>query len=205
MESLQPYLRGEARLAPELPSLRFGRVHEVAGRSALAFLAIALAAAGGRAVWIVRFGTGEPYTHGLSAFMDPGQLLFVHVHEVKDALWAAETALRSSSVSSVLVELPRPTSLTESRRLQLAAEAGGTLGLIYGPEHQQPTAATTRWVCHPRPATDSDSTRWHWALNKNKEGTSGSWDVTWRWQTRSVSVVSQDGGGSSHPAGGHSS
>mgnify|MGYP006266397651 FL=1 len=200
MERLQPYLRGEARLAPGLPALRFGRVHEVTGRSVTAFLALAMAAAGGRPVWILRFGTGEPYSHGLAAFMDPGQILFVHVHDVRDALWAAETSLRSPSVASVLVELPRPPSLTESRRLQLAAEAGGTLGLVACPEHARPTAATTRWVCHPSPSPDDDSTRWSWSLYKNKDGTSGSWDVTWGWQARSLSVVPSPGGGPRDPA-----
>lgn len=190
MEILAPPDRPMARLHEALPGLGFGRLHEVAGLSGMAFLALAIEAAGGRAVWILRFGTGEPHAHGLAAFMDPRRLLFVHVHDVRDALWAAETSLRSGSVASVVLELPRPPSLTESRRLQLAAETGGSLGLLYGPEHERPTAATTRWVCHPRPRLTPDSTRWAWSLNKNKDGTNGSWDVTWDWKTRSLSVVS---------------
>ncbi|NNU16060.1 hypothetical protein HK107_06965 [Parvularcula sp. ZS-1/3] len=187
--------RGKAQLARGLPGLSFGRLHEVTGPGALSFLALTVAAAGERAVWVLRFGTGEPHTHGLAAFLDPRQLFFVHVHDARDVLWAAETSLRSGSVASVLLELPRPPSLTESRRLQLAAEAGGSLGLILCPEHERPTASTTRWVCHPRPSPDLDSTRWQWALNKNKEGTNGSWDVSWRWKTRSLSVVPASGGG----------
>lgn len=47
-----------------------------------------------------------------------------------DTLWAAEQMLRAGSVSAALIWLPRSTSTAQLRRLQVAAEAGGTLAFL---------------------------------------------------------------------------
>lgn len=49
---------------------------------------------------------------------------------IGDTLWAAEQVLRAGSLSAVLLWLPRVTTAAQLRRLQVAAEAGGTLAFL---------------------------------------------------------------------------
>ncbi len=67
----------------------------------------------------------------------------------KEALWAAEQLLRSGTFKAVLVWLPQATP-TQLRRLQLAAETGGSCwALAYRPEHtadqSSPAALRLQW------------------------------------------------------------
>jgi hypothetical protein len=64
------------------------------------------------------------------------RLVLVQAHDAQAVLWAAEQALRCPAVGAVLAW---PAALDERRvrRLQLAAETGGSCGLLYRP----PTAA----------------------------------------------------------------
>jgi protein ImuA len=102
-------------------AIRFGRV-----RSRGAF------------VWIVEdIGAREdglPYAPGLRLHgLDPARLILVRTTNVRDTFWVMEEALKCKGVSAVLAETwakPRDYSLTVSRRLALAARAGGTAGLL---------------------------------------------------------------------------
>ena len=49
-----------------------------------------------------------------------------------DLLWAMEEGLRTPGIGAVLGEI-RQLDLTASRRLQLAAESGGGVGLVLSP------------------------------------------------------------------------
>lgn len=77
--------------------------------------------------------------------MNVKSLLWVHARPHRDTLWALEQALRSGTCAAVLGWLPRvePVAL---RRLQLAAEAGDTWGLIFRPPEaaRQPSPASLR-------------------------------------------------------------
>jgi protein ImuA len=91
--------------------------------------------------------------------IDLARLIVVHVHRPADHTWALDQALRSSAVAATLAwpdaqggKLAGQTF----RRLQLAAEEGGGLGLLVRPEtaRQQPSWADVRvWVepVHRRP------------------------------------------------------
>jgi hypothetical protein len=60
-----------------------------------------------------------------------------------DQLWAVEQALRSGSCGAVLV-WPQRIAPRQLRRLQLAAEAGQALGIVFRPleaQHQHSPAA----------------------------------------------------------------
>jgi protein ImuA len=129
--------------------LQIGALHDIVAAHprdamAAAAFACALAIRFGRArsrgafVWIVEdIGAREeglPYAPGLRLHgLDPARLIFVRTINVRDTLWVMEEALKCRGVSAVLAETwakARDYSLTVSRRLALAARAGGAAGLL---------------------------------------------------------------------------
>jgi protein ImuA len=128
---------GLAEIDRMLPAggLACGAVHEASG-SAVGGFAAWLAGrlvrhVGGAVLWCVKLGSaGQLYGPGLAAFgLDVGRLIIARSRRV-DMLWAMEESLRCSSFAAVIGECDDAINLTASRRLQLAAEAGGTTGLI---------------------------------------------------------------------------
>jgi protein ImuA len=175
--------------------LRAGRVHEVCGPGAAGFAAIACSVIEGALIWI-RENWREDRLNpvGLAVFFDPHRLLTVEAGNQVDVLASAEEALRDGSVAFVMLELSQPLGLTEGRRLQLAAKAGGSTGLCLIPEGMGSNAAETRW--HAAPVYDpkgGDSTLVRWSLIKNKSGTVGAWDVRWDHAARRLTMVSPVG------------
>jgi hypothetical protein len=79
--------------------------------------------------------------HGLAL----ERLLLVQARDVRSVLWAAEQVLRCPAIGAVLA-WPAALDDRRVRRLQLAAEAGGSCGLLYRPlaEAQQPSPAALR-------------------------------------------------------------
>lgn len=163
-----------------------GAIHEVLAAgpgAATAFCALLLARTGGPILWIEPFP--DPYPQGLAAFgLDTAALIVVRAEGV-DALWAAEEALRCSAVSGVLVSLPH-LPLASGRRLQLAAEAGGALGLVLRPDAASPppSAARTRWriaalPSAPGPPHRIPEARWRVDLLRARGGRPGGWEVAW--------------------------
>ena len=82
--------------------------------------------------------------------LDLGRLVLIHPKTERDALWACEEALRCSGVGLVWMRIER-LSGTGFRRLQLAAESGGTIGFFVRPEQarHQPSWAEARFVVRP--------------------------------------------------------
>lgn len=82
----------------------------------------------------VALETGAPYGPGLvEAGIDPGRLVIVRTHDARDTLRAMEEALKCPAVAAVLAESAIPErlyTLDASRRLTLAARAGGGAGLL---------------------------------------------------------------------------
>jgi hypothetical protein len=74
----------------------------------------------------------------------------------RDETWAIDQALRSGGASAVLAW---PDKLNDHlfRRLQLAAEAGDTLGLFIRPARAiaEPSWAEVRWLVEPLPSLPS--------------------------------------------------
>jgi len=110
-----------------------------------------------------------------------------------DTLHSIEEGLRTGAAGLVIAEPERPLSLTVGRRLQLAAEAGGTTGLMSIRKGAGSNAAETRWQCEPMPGETLDSTLHHWSLTKNKKGTLGTWIVNWDGASASFDTVSAAG------------
>jgi protein ImuA len=192
--------------------LALGALHELAPvselqlGSALGFgLAIAaLAAAGGqqesgRQVLCIQtdfaaLEAGTPYGLGLDRLgLSMARLLIVRVAHPRDALWAFEEALKCPALAAVLAELPAAgaaADLTATRRLSLAAQAGGGLGLLLRHRlYPLPSAAMTRWqiaaaASEPDRFGGLGGTRFDLSLNRNRRGRCGRWIAGWNHDER---------------------
>ena len=132
---------------------------------------------------------GALYGPGLDGFGLPMErLIMLRVPRPVDVLWACEEALKSRGVAVVIAELPEAgdaADLTATRRLTLAARAGGGLGLLL--RHRPSplaTAATTRWQVAAAPSTPDrfgglGRTAFDLSLNRNRRGHCGRFIVCW--------------------------
>ena len=178
--------------APADPfSLLRKRVHEAEGRGRRAFALFQAARHPGPLVWILPSHAPEmPMLRGLPRGVGERLHLIRPVGET-DLLWCVEEALRADPVTLVIAEPEKPLALTVGRRLQLAAEAGRTTGLMLIRQNAGSNATETRWNCEPLPATSADSTLHRWALIKNKIGTLNNWTVNWDGTSATFHMVSE--------------
>src|SRR5262249_38612540 len=155
-----------------------------------AFAAVLLARSGGTVLWISSAGSElRAWPPGLARCgLSPAQLVLVRADRPADALWAMEEALRCPAVSGALLALdweqgPPALDLTATRRLQLAAEAGGGLGLLLRPDTGESlgaSAAATRWRVTSLTGGEL-SAHWRLDLLRVRGGVPGGpWAVTWR-------------------------
>ncbi len=152
--------------------LRRGTLHEIApatarDEGAASRFAVAVAVCGlrthGALVWIVddcaAGESGVPYRPGLQGHgLDPDRLIVVRTRGGQQTLWATEEALRGSGFV-VLAELwgGKAYGLAPSRRLVLAARAGGSTALLLhaglgGGTHGLSTGCETRMVVAAHPS-----------------------------------------------------
>ena len=157
------------------------RIHEVEGAGRHAFAIFQAARHAGPVFWVRPLrdrGTFLPagLPQGLAA-----RLYQVCAGSEVDLLWAVEETLRARLTGFVLAEPTKPLSLTAGRRLQLAAEAGRTTGLMMIGAGAGSNATESRWHCRPLAGTGAgwDMADHHWALTKNKRGLTGAWHVAW--------------------------
>jgi len=116
--------------------------------------------AGKLCVWIGRRCWPHPVAAARASPALLHRSLFVSPGCIDDRLWTVDLALRSSAAALVAADAAG-LSLNDTRRLQLAAEAGGSLGLLVRPpwERRESSAARTRWLVSPALSSDSDQ-RW---------------------------------------------
>jgi protein ImuA len=172
-------------------SLRSARVHEAEGRGRRAFAVFQAARHSGPLIWILPAHVPElPMLRGLPRGVGE-RLHMVRPSGETDLLWCVEEALRSVPVGLVIAEPDKPLSLLAGRRLQLAAEAGRTTGLMLIRQDAGSNATETRWVCEPVAGASADSTLHHWSLIKNKKGTLKSWTVNWNGASTAFHLVSE--------------
>ena len=163
-------------------------LHEIlaagAGAGAAAgFAALLLARSGGTVFWIAR--APDAWPPGLARFgLPPSRLVLVQVEAESDALWTAEEVLRCAAVSGVVLADAVPDA-TASRRLQLAAETGGGIGLLLrdAAGAGSSTLATTRWRVSGRAGGsrhDLGDPQWGLELLRGRGVRPASWNVTWR-------------------------
>lgn len=174
-------------------TLTRARVHEAEGLGRRAFAVFQTLRHPGTVLWILPAHEPQrPMLRGLPEGLSERLLLLTPKSET-DLLWCVEEALRAAPVGLVIAEPQQVLSLTAGRRLQLAAEAGQTTGLMLIRTDQGSSATETRWHCQPVPATNADSTLHCWSLNKNKKGTSGSWVLNWDGTSAAFDMVPEAG------------
>ena len=93
------------------------------------------------------------YPPALAAMGIPlDHLLVLHPKDEREELWAAAECMRCRGVSATILS-PRRLSRIEARRLQLAAETGGGIGILLRTLGPCEYAAATRWLVKPIPGT----------------------------------------------------
>jgi protein ImuA len=80
------------------------------------------------------------------------RLLVVRPSNLAEQLWAVAECLRCKGIGACIAPLGNLSRL-QARRLQLAAEQGGGIGVLLRPASAQsgPYAAATRWLVQPAP------------------------------------------------------
>ncbi len=176
-------------------------VHEVLAAepgAATGFCALVLARAGGTVLWIA--AEPDAWPPGLARFgLSPADLVLVQAPRPVDGLWAMEEGLRCPAVAGALLVL-RDLDLTAARRLQLAAEAGGAIGLLLRPDVEEAgaSAVLTRWRIGALAGTggsaahDLGDPRWRLDLLRCRGGRPDSWRVVWRGEAQHLEL---DNGG----------
>ncbi|MEQ8246043.1 MAG: hypothetical protein RID42_00025 [Alphaproteobacteria bacterium] len=198
-----PLRFGDALLDSALPwgGLPQAALHEINGTAAAVGFATALAGrlAGAKPILWCRGAsheTGGVYGPGLISFgVDPGQVVFVETRKKQDLLWAMEEGLRSGQPALVIGEIDT-VGLVASRRLQLAAEAGGVTAFLLNTAVSKrlcdsaaatsaSSVALTRWVVSSARRTDRSQKnapvrrQWRLDLAHCRAGVRRSWLVEW--------------------------
>jgi len=93
------------------------------------------------------------------AGLPPNQLYRVRPRNHREAIWAMTEALRCRGIR-VAIAMPMRLNDVEARRLQLAAERGGGIGILLRRPHETIHAARTRWLVKPA-LGDALTQRWH--------------------------------------------
>ncbi len=194
MRSKQTYLAiqtyGTIHIGDDI-KLKKGRIHEVTGDARASFAGVVAKKISASVIWIGRKKTIRSiHPTALEKFMNPGQIITVTCLSRKEVLWASEQALKSQGANLVISEMELGPNLTESRRLQLAAEQGVSTGLVLISRNAQTSSAQTRWDCYPILKNPADNMpQWHWLLTKNKAGSTGSWQVKWKGNSHAPDYV----------------
>jgi protein ImuA len=176
--------------------LALGALHEVAGggNGAVDGAAAALFSAGvaartrGRILWCVT--RADLFAPAIAqAGLASDRVIYVEAGDDRTALACMEEGLRHGGLGAVVGEVAR-LSMTASRRLQLAAEGAGSVGIALrrwrrqteATDFGQPTAAMTRWRVSalpstPLPVPGVGRHRWLVELIRARAGESADFEV----------------------------
>ncbi|MEI5680464.1 ImuA family protein [Mesorhizobium sp. CCNWLW179-1] len=189
---------GVAAMDARLPGngLALGALHEVAGggNGAIDGAAAALFVAGiaartkGKILWCIT--RPDLFAPALAqAGLPPDRVIYVEAGDEKAVLACFEEGLRHGGLGAAIAEVAHLT-MTASRRLQLAAEASGTLAIALrrwrrqteAADFGQPTAAVTRWRISvlpstPLPVPGVGRARWLVELIRARAGESADFEL----------------------------
>ncbi|MGO6984322.1 ImuA family protein [Rhizobium leguminosarum] len=208
---------GVRELDERLPGggLAYGAIHEFAGGGAGAVdgAAAAMFAGGiaartkGKIVWcLARTDLFAPALAQVG--LHPDRVIYVEAIREKYVLEACEEALRFGGLGAVVAETVR-LPMVISRRLQLAAEGSGTIGLLVRRWRRQteagdfghPATAATRWrisvlPSEPLPVPGVGRARWLAELIRVKAGESADFEIGACDAQGRISFLSDAGDGS---------
>jgi protein ImuA len=183
----------DARLAGG--GLAGGALHEAApdrshlgdDAAATLFLASIAARTEGPVLWAL--GRRDLFAPGLAlAGLAPARLLYAECGRDEDVLAVMEEGLRHGGLGAVVGEAAR-VPMAATRRLQLAAEEGGTLALMLkrwrkggADPLNEPSAAVTRWriaaaPSSPLPVPGIGRARWSLTLARQRGGEPHLWTM----------------------------
>ncbi|TAZ43716.1 ImuA family protein [Rhizobium ruizarguesonis] len=189
---------GVSEIDERLPGggLAYGAIHEFAGGgagsvdgvAAALFVAGVAARTKGKVVWCL--ARPDLFAPALAQVgLHPDRVIYVEAIREEYVLEAFEEALRFGGLAAVVAELVR-LPMVASRRLQLAAEGSGTIGLVIRRWRRQteagdfghPTAATTRWrisvlPSEQLPVPGIGRARWLAELIRVKAGESADFEI----------------------------
>lgn len=137
---------------------------DAAGAGLLTLACEFVGLASGHELTIVVDSAHEFFAAGLSG-LDLRRIIVVRPQHRTDSFWALEQALRTPGVAVVLCAIDS-LSAANYRRLQLAAETGGTLGVLLRPARSvhEPSFAEYRILATTVPAGTVESARRRWRL-----------------------------------------
>ncbi len=146
--------------------LMHGAVHEVIGAAGDArhaavpatFIGGILARTTGMVIWAMAYR--DLFAPALTAVgLHPDRVIYVEARDAQTILLVMEESLRHTGLAAVVGEVNGRIGLTASRRLQLAAEKSGVMGLLLRRPRRkaedianEPTAARTRWQVSALPS-----------------------------------------------------
>jgi protein ImuA len=189
---------GVPELDGKLPGggLALGALHEICGggNDALDGAAAALFAAGiaartkGMVLWCMT--RPDLFAPALAqAGLPPGRVIYVEAGDENSLLLCFEEGLRHGGLGAVVAEVAK-FPMTASRRLQLAAEASGTLALALrrwrrmgdARDFSHPSASVTRWRVSalpsaPLPVAGVGRSRWFLELVRCRGGEGVEFEV----------------------------
>jgi protein ImuA len=210
----------DARLPPE--GLAADGVHEIAPReagdvvAAMGFAAalgmrrlLSLGAEERPLLWcrLAAMGmeAGGLYGPGLNTIGLPAaRVLTVALRKPQAVLWTADEALKSGSLSGVILDLdPARCTVAATRRLALAAQAGQTPAIIVmAKDSGLPSPARSRWAVaslpsRPPPLDERAPGKpaWRLELLRCRRGKPGEFSVEWDHATHCFSLVAAVSGG----------
>ena len=131
--------------------------------------------------------------HGISL----ERLFLLRPRNNAEQTWAVAECLRCKGVAAVVAPVDYPLSRVEARRLQLAAERGGGVGLLLRPSGKVSSehAAATRWLVRPVPGGRT-AQRWSVQLVHGHGGRVGQAVILeYSRETNSVRAVEELAGG----------
>jgi protein ImuA len=168
--------------------LAVAALHEIAGESpglgddAAATLFAASIAARGEGTVLWALARRDLFAPGLAqAGLVPERLLYAECRRDEEVLAVMEEGLRHGGLAAVVGEIGRA-AMAATRRLQLAAEEGGTMALMLRRWRRSgddplglPSAAVTRWrlACAPSaplPVPGVGRARWRLSLARQRGG-----------------------------------
>ena len=153
----------------------------------------------GAVLWCLPRYKAADSLHGQALAMlglDEEALVLARAKDETEVLWAMEEGLGCADVAAVVGAVAAPLGLTAERRLQLAAERGGTTGFLLqpGPAVAASTAAVTRWCVGSLPSAapawaGPGRPRWSLTLDRCRQGNTRSWIVEWCDETRDLRLA----------------